>query len=226
MIPGTRGVLTAAAAALVLLPGCAQTADRSLNAAPAAPSSTATGALPEPPLFSPLTTPSVPADCPARDAALLGDGLWDGPLTLRVASIGGVPVTRSVGSGRLQALVLDGQVVQGAWTLTWRTTGRGPTDGGQVTVRLVAEVAGTVSGPATEPVAHGAWAVSGAVRFTQPVTATLPVAGKGQAQAPMTVRARGCDTASATFPVKVKEKGARTRLAGTVHWTGRRGASG
>ena len=221
----TRRRRIAALVALLALPACASGGERPV----AGPSRAADSGTTPPvgPSLSPLPSPATPLSpdpthCATGGAAAIPDGTWDGPLRLRVASVAGVPATRSTGSGRLQLRVQGGKVVQGVWTLTGRSTGSGATDNGQASVRLRAQVAGTVRGPATKPVVHGAWAVSGTVRVTSPVTATVPVVGSGEGDAAMTVRVGGCDAVTGTFAPPAAGKDPLAGLGATARWSGRR----
>lgn len=224
---GRRGTV-ALVAALALpgwaLAGCAS--GGSPRAAPSGVADTRTRTAPGPslpPLPSPVQTLSPdPARCPSRGTAVIPDGTWDGPLRLRVTTVGGVPATRSSGTGRLQVQVQGGQVVQGVWTLAGRSTGHGAADNGEATVRLTAQVAGTVRGPATRPVLHGAWVVFGTVRVTSPVTARVPVAASGEGDAAMTVRAGGCDTVTGTFAPPAAGTDPLAGLGAAARWVGRR----
>jgi hypothetical protein len=216
-----RRRIAALVALLAGLSGCASAGPR--GATP--PTGTDTGTTPR--AGSSLPSPALPLSpgptrCPTRGTAVIPDGTWDGPLRLRVTSVAGVPATRSTGSGRLQLLVQGGKVVQGVWTLTGRTKGEGPTSTGEATVRLTARVAGSVRGPATKPLLHGAWAVSGTVRITSPVRATVPVAASGEGDAAMTVRAGGCDTVTGTFAPPAAGQDPLAGLGATARWAGRR----
>lgn len=177
-------------------------------------------------LVTPATPPAPgPTQCPTRGAAVIPDGTWAGPLTLRLEGLAGVPVDRSAGSGRLQLLVQDGQVVQGAWTMSWRATGSGTTDNGEARVRLtadIADIAGSVQGPAAKPSVHGAWTISGTVRVTSPVAATVPVAGSGEGDAVMEVRAGSCDAVTGTFALPSARRNPLVRLSGDARWVGHR----
>ena len=215
----------AALVALLALPGCASGSEPPV----ATPSGAAHGGTTSPggASLSPLPSPAAPLSpgpthCATGGRAAIPDGTWEGPLRLRVATVAGVPATRSTGSGRLQLRVEGGKVVQGVWTLTGRSTGTGTTDNGQASVRLTAQVAGSVRGPATKPVVHGAWAVSGTVRVTSPVTATVPVAGSGEGDAAMTVRVGGCDSVTGTFAPPAAGQDPLAGLAAVARWAGRR----
>ena len=216
--------LAAALVGALALSGCAGAAE----APGPTPSRAAdTGTTPtlgasDSPLVTPVTPAPGPTHCPTRGAAVIPDGSWSGPLTLRLARVAGVPAARSSGSGRMQLVVQGGTVVQGAWTVQWRVAGTGSTDSGEASVRLAAELAGTVHGPATAPDVHGAWTISGTVRVTSPVAATVPVARSGEGRAAMAVRATTCDAVTATFLLPTRRGYRLARLAGSARWVGRR----
>ena len=224
MAPMTGRRRIASLEALLALPGCASGSQRPVSTPSGAAHGEATSAGPS---LSPLPSPAGPLSpgpthCATGGTAAIPDGTWAGPLRLRVASVAGVPATRSTGSGRLELRVEGGKVVQGVWTFAGRSTGSGTTDNGQATVRLTAQVAGTVRGPATKPGVHGAWAVSGTVRVTSPVTATVPVAGSGEGDAAMTVRVGGCDSVTGTFAPPAAGQDPLAGLSAVAHWAGRR----
>ena len=76
--------------------------------------------------------------------------------------------------------------------------------------------------PAAKPVVHGAWAVSGTVRVTSPVTATVPVAGSGEGDAAMTVRVGSCDSVTGTFAPPASGQDPLAGLSAVARWSGRR----
>lgn len=216
--------LAAALVGALALSGCARAAEapRPTPSGAADTGTTPTAGPSESLLVTPATPVPTPTRCPTRGAAVIPDGSWSGPLTLRLARLAGVPATRSSGSGRMQVLVQGGQVVQGAWTVQWQAAGAGTTDSGEARVRLAAELAGTVHGAATAPDVHGAWTISGTVRVTSPVTASVPVARSGEGRATMAVRATGCDAVTGTFVLPTRQGYRLARLAGSALWVGRR----
>ena len=216
---GSRRVAVAALLSLLVMTGCASGEEKPHPGASGAGTS-----HPEGPAGASTTpTPTAtPIDCPPHGAAVIPDGTWDGPVTLDVTGVAGLAPTKSSGSGELHAVVQGGKVVQGTWRVTWHSVGHGTTNGAEATVALDAEIAGNVKGAAAEPVVHGAWSISGTARFTEPVTATVPVAESGQDNATITVKTTDCDTVIGTFVPSFNTKNAMASFSGTARWVGHR----
>jgi len=213
---GSRRVAIAALLALLVTTGCSSGEDKGPSASGASTTDTPG------PAEASATPTATPIDCPPHGAAVIPDGTWDGPVTLDVTGVAGLAPTKSSGSGELHAVVQGGKVVQGTWRVTWHSVGHGTTNGAQASVALDAEIAGNVKGAAAEPVVHGAWSISGTARFTEPVTATVPVAESGQDNATMTVKTTDCDTVAGTFVPSFNTKNAMASFSGTARWVGHR----
>lgn len=165
-----------------------------------------------------------PPECESTGATTIPDGVFAGPITMRVIGSGGTLEGSAVskGNGTMSVAVKGGKVVGGKWKVTWLTNGIVGNTGTTLRLNLLGKAGGGVSGSAFAPTLRGKWSINGNAFLLQPVTATLPISFDGKAYENLRIFGSDCNAVSGTFVPSFNSKGGEASFTGTATWTGSR----
>ncbi|WP_341928237.1 hypothetical protein [Nocardioides psychrotolerans] len=161
-------------------------------------------------------------DCATAAPSVIPDGVWKGPIDLKVTGKGLTGQAFSGGRGTMTLTVKNDKVISGRWNVDWLSTGLSSEGGIQVALRLRGNVNGGVKGSAAKPLLTGSWSLTGRA-VVSVGGAVLPLGFDGKASETMQVETSSCDQVSGTFVPSFNDNaGGGTSFSGTARWSGAR----